>query len=919
MKRLLILLLLLTSPAMAADHYINAAVSGGSDDGSDWTNAWETLPATLTRGDTYWIADGTYAAYTFNDAASAGKKIYIRHANADSCSGVAGWAAGFGDGTATFGTLTFTTANWVFDGISRGADWKTDYGFKVDANESPAVKGIIVSADSVTVQYTEIEGNGPDDLGDPSNDGIYAVGANKALTFRYMYIHDIGKAPFSMSGIDNSLVEYCMVARNESYTDQHSEGVILYDNDGECDNNIFRYNIWEDIEGTGVIVVGNGEGCEFYGNLIYWTAAYPNEGQAGSYIGNGAITSWETQTHSNCKYYNNTIIIPPTGGWNFACTNRGAGTGNVAYNNLYLCNGTIGSRINYDDGTTHDYNAYSGGNSEGEDHEQTGIDTTYVTDFSGYDFTLAKDTSEGTVLISPYDVDMNGDAYSTAGGWSIGYDAASGAGAVSVYLDPEAEVNGTGTLADPYNVATDAVDAMNAGDTLVLMSTLTGALPAIDTDSSTVRSATGEANVITGKLPWRRFSHSSAVSTTDSTEIGATGDDSFITERVDNYTSWSTGATRIEMELSAGVYSLRPILRFPAVAVAQGATVDSAWVKTRAISLTGSINWTTNAWDGDDFAAPTDTTTAKAVVAALTTANNTGTLASASAGDINTFNVTAGVNEVFAREGWATGQDIGIVMTATNNRQYRFAPYDSSKAVLYITQTTGVTLPANVYAKAVLDTTWITRMWNDATLMTQLADGAVVDTNNEWCFSADSDSMYVYLADEGDLDQIYADLMGPLITVEADNVTIAKLVIKHSNSSGVRVTGANALIANCLLDSLPVGGSAVGDSSRWVNNVFRAVSDTALAVYGAGVTEETNAVVSGSSDDGLTSPAAIASYDLDDPPIALDGAGTDVGYGNDIGPVELDALIVDTATFRRGYGVGRWGDALQKRWGGSPW
>jgi len=24
-------------------------------------------------------------------------------------------------------------------------------------------------------------------------------------------------------------------------------------------------------------------------------------------------------------------------------------------------------------------------------------------------------------------------------------------------------------------------------------------------------------------------------------------------------------------------------------------------------------------------------------------------------------------------------------------------------------------------------------------------------------------------------------------------------------------------------------------------------------------------------------------------------------------------------TFRRGYGVGRWGDALQKRWGGSPW
>lgn len=67
MKRLLILLLLLLpGTAGATDHYINAAVSGGSDDGSDWTNAWTTLPATLTRGDTYWIADGQYGAYMFN-------------------------------------------------------------------------------------------------------------------------------------------------------------------------------------------------------------------------------------------------------------------------------------------------------------------------------------------------------------------------------------------------------------------------------------------------------------------------------------------------------------------------------------------------------------------------------------------------------------------------------------------------------------------------------------------------------------------------------------------------------------------------------------------------------------------------------------------------------------------------------------
>lgn len=52
MKRLLILLfllLLLPGTAGAADHYINAAVSGGSDDGSDWTNAWTTLPSPPPR------------------------------------------------------------------------------------------------------------------------------------------------------------------------------------------------------------------------------------------------------------------------------------------------------------------------------------------------------------------------------------------------------------------------------------------------------------------------------------------------------------------------------------------------------------------------------------------------------------------------------------------------------------------------------------------------------------------------------------------------------------------------------------------------------------------------------------------------------------------------------------------------------
>jgi hypothetical protein len=37
---------------------------------SDWTNAYPSLPATLTRGDTYYIATGNYGGYGFNTAQS---------------------------------------------------------------------------------------------------------------------------------------------------------------------------------------------------------------------------------------------------------------------------------------------------------------------------------------------------------------------------------------------------------------------------------------------------------------------------------------------------------------------------------------------------------------------------------------------------------------------------------------------------------------------------------------------------------------------------------------------------------------------------------------------------------------------------------------------------------------------------------
>lgn len=424
-----ILLLLLISVPLFADKYVR---DGGSSSAcTTWSDACDqlsTAEGVVTRGETIWIADGAYTGeITFNVANSGTTVITIKKATIAAHGTETGWDNAYGDGTATFsGGFVFTTSYWLLDGVSR-TTWTTGYGIKIDRTGSPG-RGIEIDGDNTTVRYVEIQGAGPDDDGTPADDGIYATDSQTAITIQYCYLHDFGRAPFILRGQNNFLLEYSHIARNESTAGQHSEGVSLYGGDGANDNNVFQFNIWEDIEGTGTIVVGQADNTQVYGNLIYWTSGYPNAGQTGGYNSNGSITSWNTETQTNGKYYNNTIILPASGGLNFAATNQGAGTGNVAYNNVYFCPGTIGTRISYDDGTTHDYNVYSGADAEGESNAQTGITSSLFVDSATYDFRLTAATNAGTTLSSPYNTDLLGVTRAVDGVWDRGaYEYDSGA------------------------------------------------------------------------------------------------------------------------------------------------------------------------------------------------------------------------------------------------------------------------------------------------------------------------------------------------------------------------------------------------------------------------------------------------------------------------------------------------------------
>src|ERR1035437_5208056 len=87
------LLVLATTPAFAACHVVTPAGSG-SHTGADWSNAFTDLPGTLTRGDIYYLADGTYANYTFNTSVSGTTTVEIRKAQASDHCTATGWNTG---------------------------------------------------------------------------------------------------------------------------------------------------------------------------------------------------------------------------------------------------------------------------------------------------------------------------------------------------------------------------------------------------------------------------------------------------------------------------------------------------------------------------------------------------------------------------------------------------------------------------------------------------------------------------------------------------------------------------------------------------------------------------------------------------------------------------------------------------------
>jgi len=250
----LIFLLFIPSFATAANHYIR---EGGSGNGSAWDNAWDDLPSTFVRGDTYYVADGVYDGHTFSTLTFGTTKIYIKKATTSDHGTETGWNSSYGNGVAKFeGVIQFSSSYWEFDGQVGGGpgSWDSGHGFEIETPwSSSQTSGRAVyftnrhTTSHITISHVEIhpqvdfQGYGHLFYGNTASESH--------ITIDHCYLHDNYGCFVLMRSWSNAIFEYNFFDHNRSSSSYHAEAV----SDSGSDYVTFRYNYFRNIDGNVIV------------------------------------------------------------------------------------------------------------------------------------------------------------------------------------------------------------------------------------------------------------------------------------------------------------------------------------------------------------------------------------------------------------------------------------------------------------------------------------------------------------------------------------------------------------------------------------------------------------------------------------------------------------------------------------------
>lgn len=322
------------------NHYIRAG-AGGTGDGTDWTNAMTNIPSTFVRGDTYYIADGTYAGtHTLDDVESSTTYVYIKKAIGSAHGTSTGWDSTYGDGVATFtGSLILATGYWDIDGVVGGgpASWTTGHGmvFTSTAGTNVSYMALSSGVSNVRVRHVYFNQTGNTEIFTVGATAIYNAGTLNNSIFEYLYFDNIGGLPFLLREGTGNIMQYnysgniCGVSAAD--VDEHCEGIVIYG----MDDIHFRWNFISESPSSGGFVKNDSSTSTLV--RIY-----------GNFFQNGGSILCNTGTCTNWRVFNNSINdgYGPVSG-------DGTKIGAMFYNNLIYNSSGVSPW------TAHDYNWWS--------------------------------------------------------------------------------------------------------------------------------------------------------------------------------------------------------------------------------------------------------------------------------------------------------------------------------------------------------------------------------------------------------------------------------------------------------------------------------------------------------------------------------------------------------------------------------
>jgi hypothetical protein len=409
--------------------YVRAGAIG-TNNGSDWINAYTTFPTTLLRNYTYYIASGNYGSYLFNTAESGTQIITIKKATVLEHGANVGWSDNYGIGQTVFGNsrylqgywnftgVNFRTGYWTFDGSVGSGNNIANYGFtfKTDSNNYtlwPDERYIAISAgqtytfNNMTLRHFAIVCSGGNNSiygNNHSEVGVYAAGSQANVispVLQYFYI-DNCQVNMYTNGV-NWTVEYGFFGNHWSSAVNH--GVQIQDS--YSIGNTFRNNIFNYCD---PICIEGETGGKFYNNIFI-----PGPGQ---YANVRLISGSGGMSVFNTSIYGNTIINHR--GWILYQTSGPAGSGNTVQNNLFYNSSGI---IDVSGGNTINasYNSYF--SCYNVNLSQPGVQNSSGNPFVNMgngDFRLVSSTNPGLSLPAPYNLDFVGNIRGADGNWDRG-------------------------------------------------------------------------------------------------------------------------------------------------------------------------------------------------------------------------------------------------------------------------------------------------------------------------------------------------------------------------------------------------------------------------------------------------------------------------------------------------------------------